>query len=114
MSKTNKWLAAASIMVSMASSFCDADTQVVVSNYQLWATTNGNDIVRVIPTAISVANGEACSDPDSYMVKSTLSAGQINRIYSTLLAAKISGKPVRLVTSGCMTNRPAIVDALLD
>ena len=88
-------------------------SQTVVSNFQLWATT-GQDTIRVVPIGVSVVNPDGCTDPDSYMVNVALTPAQISRIYSALLAAKTSGKAVRLATSGCQSNRPAIYDVILD
>lgn len=84
-------------------------------DYQLWSTTNGTDVIRVIPIGTPVSNTQepACSDPDSYMVKSDLTESSINRIYSTLLAAKMASKPITLVVSGCQLNRPAIVNVII-
>lgn len=92
-----------------------ADVTVDVADYQLWSTTNGTDIIRLIPTGVAVNNAQApsCPDADSYMVKSTLSASSIDRIYSSLLAAKMSSKPVTITISGCETSRPAIVNVIM-
>lgn len=82
-------------------------SEVVLDKFQLWSTTNGDDLIRVIPTGTAVvANG--CSDPDSYFVKSTLSETVKDRIYNTLLSAKLSKQAVTIKLSGCETNRPAI------
>ncbi len=89
-----------------------ADAVIDIPDFQLWSTTNGTDIVRVIPNGVAVS-AQGCSDPDSYMVKSTLSAASISRIYATLLAAKMASKPVTIVVIGCETNRPAIVNVLI-
>lgn len=92
-----------------------ADVFIDLADYQLWSTTNGTDVIRVVPIGASVNNTQTptCSDADSYMVKSTLSAASINRIYSTMLAAKMASKPITIVVSGCELNRPAIVSAII-
>ena len=88
-----------------------ADVVIDLPDFQLWSTTNGTDM-RVIPNGVAVS-AQGCSDPDSYMVKSTLSAASVSGIYATLLAAKMASKPVTIVISGCESNRPAIVNVLI-
>jgi hypothetical protein len=96
-----------------------ADINVDLSDFQLWSATNGSDLIRVIPKGVPVmtpqinALAPACTDNDSYMVKTTIAPAAISRMYSTLLAAKMSAKTVTLVLSGCETNRPAIVSVEL-
>jgi hypothetical protein len=90
----------------------NANTSVDIINFELWSTTNGLDVIRVVPTSAAVV-GIGCSDPDSYLVKTTMSDKSVNRIYATLLTAKISSRQVRLFVSGCELNRPAIVNVIM-
>ena len=56
----------------------------------------------------SVSNPDSCPDADSYMVDTTLSQATIQRIYSTLTTAAVANKEVKVVLSGCESNRPRI------
>ena len=89
-----------------------ADEFVELSDFQLWSTTNGEDAIRVIPNGVAV-RGQGCLDADSYIVKTTLTAPAISRVYATLLAAKMGSKPIKLFIAGCELNRPAIVNAII-
>ena len=95
-----------------SSSYSLADGYVELVEYQLWSTTNGANTIRVIPTG-ALVDAQGCSDPDSYMVKTTLEEAAINRIYSSLLTAKMSDKPVKIYIQGCEVNRSAIVNVIL-
>lgn len=50
------------------------------------------------------------------MVSSALSAEVRQRIYSTLLAAKLAGRPVRLYldTNACESNRPRVNNVTIE
>ena len=84
----------------------------VAAPFQLWATTNGNDAIRVVPVEARI-NPDGCTDADSYMVKKTLSEASKARIYSALLAAKMGARGVTLQIEGCESARPAIVDVVI-
>jgi hypothetical protein len=107
------------IFLASISMYSLADINVDLNDFQLWSTTAGSDLIRVIPKGVPVMTPQinslapTCTDYDSYMVKTTLTPAAINRMYSTLLAAKMSAKPVTIVLSGCETNRPAIVSVEL-
>lgn len=101
------------VVLTSLSMFSFADVNVDLNDFELWSTTAGSDLIRVFPKGVPVNNSATCGDADSYMVKTTLAPAAINRMYSTLLAAKMSAKPVRLMISGCETNRPAIVSVEL-
>ena len=105
--KVMKWLLIAFISMPARAGI------VNLSSFQLWSTTNGSDVIRVIPDNASVV-AEGCNDPDSYMVDTALTDAAKSRIYSTLLAAKMSDKPVRLNIQGCESNRPAINNVILN
>lgn len=94
------------------STYSLADGYVEINQYQLWSTINGTNTIRIIPTDSQV-DAQECSDPDSYMVKTTLEETAISRIYSSLLTAKMSDKPVKVYIQGCEANRPAIVNVIL-
>ncbi|UTW44511.1 hypothetical protein KFE80_08895 [bacterium SCSIO 12696] len=87
--------------------------EVTLENFQLWSTTYGNDVIRVLPVGATVI-ADGCTDPDSYMVKTSLPEAVKARIYSTLLAAKMAGKTVKITTSACEDNRPAINNVILE
>jgi hypothetical protein len=80
---------------------------VKLDDFKLWSTTYGKDTIRVLPIGQPVVASE-CADPDSYMVSTSLTEPAIARIYSTLLAAKMSGISVELHVDGCEYSRPAI------
>ncbi|MGH8602100.1 MAG: hypothetical protein ACREXR_04785 [Gammaproteobacteria bacterium] len=90
------------------------DGWVTVSSFRLWSNTYGADTIRI--EAADYYNPAACSDGDSYMVSSILSGEARQRIYATMLAAKMATKPVRLRldTSTCQDGRPRIVNVMLD
>ncbi len=103
-------------MASVSSTIHAADQSITLNDFELWSTTYATDTIRVFPTGIPVNNSScsgAGSNPDSYMVKTTLSPAAISRIYATLLSAKMSGKPVVIYTSGCEDNRPAILTVMI-
>ena len=54
-----------------------------------------------------------CSDPDSYMVSTSLSHEVQSRIFSVLMTAKVANQPVKINVKGCEDNRPAITSAIL-
>lgn len=95
-------------LIALISTNAFAGQFVTISNFKLWATTYGDDAIRI--TDATVVNPSSCSDPDSYFVLKTLTTQEKNRIYSTLLAAVSANKPVEIWVDGCEGNRPAIKD----
>jgi hypothetical protein len=89
-----------------------AGVWVDISDIKLWSNTYTADTIRV-ETSEARMNPSNCSDPDSYMVLSTLSEPTQQRIYSSLLAAKMSNKIIRLRIDGCQSERPAIINVVL-
>jgi hypothetical protein len=81
---------------------------VTLTDYTLWSTTLGSDVIRI--TASTRINPANCLDPDSYLVPTTLSKEAKARIYTTLLTARALGKPVEVWVSDtiCESSRPAI------
>lgn len=81
-------------------------------SFYLWSNTYQAEIIRVeVPSGI--INPSACSDPDSYMVLSSIAESAQQRIYSTLLAAKMAGKKIQLRIDGCESNKPALINVRL-
>ena len=83
-----------------------------MDNFELWSNTYETDVIRVVDLG-GIQNPESCGDPDSYYVSTALSSESQNRIYSTLMAAKISGKTIEIVLNGCEGNKPRLVSVLL-
>ncbi|MBQ4831574.1 hypothetical protein J8L84_20050 [Alteromonas sp. MMG017] len=103
------------LLLTLFSSFSYANfAEVEISTFQLWSTTRGLNIIRVIPTnSGSLSNPGNCTTLDSYMVRRSLTEEEKSRMYSTLLAAKMAGISVSLEIMGCEENRPAIRDVIL-
>lgn len=89
-----------------------AGVWVDISDFHLWSNTYEYDIIRV-EVVSGYQNPSSCSQPDSYMVLTTLSESSKQRIYSTLLAAKMANRGVRLRVDGCQGDRPAIQNVIL-
>lgn len=122
---------AAFAMVTLASVGASANdgsngaVTLTADSYILWANALGsNNVIRMV-----VKNGDyynaagktsagawVCTDVDSYMVSSTLPADARQRIYSTLLAAKLAGKAVRLYVDSntCEDKRPKVYQVTVD
>ena len=83
-----------------------------MQDFQLWSNTYEWEVIRVIDLN-GTQNPEGCSDPDSYFVSQSLSLEAQNRIYSTLLAAKLSGLPIQVVLNGCENTKPRITNVIL-
>ncbi|OZG72363.1 hypothetical protein BTA51_16670 [Hahella sp. CCB-MM4] len=89
-----------------------AETWKTIQNFNVWSMSNASNLtIRV--TGIPIENPESCSDADSYMVQSSIAESGQDRIYSTLLAAAVSGKPVHISLSGCESNRPRITNVVI-
>ena len=95
------------ICVTLAQNVRAAGEWVDLTGFYLWSNTYLLDVIRVEVGGV-IQNPGGCSDPDSYMVLTTLSAEAKQRIYSTLLAAKLAGRPVRLRVDGCESNKPPL------
>ena len=108
-------------LASLGASAHDGNNGMVTlaaDSYSLWTTAGSGNVIR-----ISLHNGNDyynasgnCNDVDSYMVASALGTEVRQRIYSTLLSAKLAGKPVRLYldTNNCEENRPRVVNVTID
>lgn len=83
----------------------------------LWSNTHSNDTIRIVVTPADYYNpaGAICCDVDSYMVASNISAEARQRIYSTILAAKLAGKAVKLYvdSDGCEQGRPRVLNVTI-
>jgi len=87
------------------------DGWVTASNFALWTTTYGSDVIRVeVSDGYYNPAGTVCTDLDSYMVSTALSKEAQQRIYSALLSASLANKSVRLFidTNYCQNSRPMI------
>ena len=89
---------------------------VTLSTFTLWSNTYEADTIRVSAPDYYNPAGAVCNNPDSYMVSSTISEQARQRIYSTLLAAKMANKPVNvsLATNTCQEGRPKIINVTID
>lgn len=90
------------------------DGWVTAKSYQLWTNTYGSKEIRVVPND-GVYNPQGCSDPDSYMVSTAHADSVQQRIYSSLLAAKLAGQSVRLNidSSACQGSKPRILTVVI-
>jgi hypothetical protein len=107
-------------MVSLASvgahAHDGANNWVTLSGaYTLWSNTHNNNTIRIVLPANDYYNPQSCSNVDSYMVASSLSTEARQRIYSTLLAAKLASKPVKLYVSSnaCEDARPQVLNVTI-
>lgn len=91
---------------------------LTADSYKLWSNTPGsNNVIRISMRADSVYNpSQNCTDLDSYMVSSVIPEVARQRIYSTLLAAKLAGRPVRLYidTNACEDKRPRVNNVTIE
>src|SRR5262245_46281518 len=92
-----------------------AGTWIQVSNFWLYTSlTSSPDATIRVAVGGSFSNPELCSATVGYLVLSSLSAKNKDRIYSTLLAASMAQRPVYLYLSGCEQNRPGILVVALN
>jgi hypothetical protein len=88
-----------------------------VTNLQLWSNAYTAPQIRIALPNQTVKNPSACPGDantiDSYMVNETLPVDVKQRIYSTLLAAKMAKISIRLRIEGCYGGRPAITNVVL-
>lgn len=103
---------AAIVLMAMVYSANATAEFVTLSNFTLWSNTYANAQIRLSDVGVPI-NPSGCTDLDSYMVLSSLSAEIKNRIYSTLLSAKAMNRPVKLWVEGCESNRPAILTVII-
>lgn len=100
------------ICVAISQNTRAAGKWVDLTDFYLWSNTYLLDVIRV-EVGGAIQNPGGCSDPDSCMVLTTLSEEAKQRIYSTLLAAKLAGRPVRLRVDGCESDKPTIISVVL-
>ncbi len=114
---------AAFFMVTLASVLAyanDGNNGLVTLSpaYTLWSNTYQDNTIRIVLPAGDYYNpaGAVCNNVDSYMVSSSITAEARQRIYSTLLAAKLASKPVklRLDTNVCEQGRPRVLNVTID
>lgn len=82
-----------------------------VNAFELWPSLYDEDRIRLLSLdAGYVYIPEGCASLDSYIVQDSLSEGSKNRIYSTLLMALTTKRPVDLFIVGCdaVFDRPVI------
>ena len=91
---------------------------LAASSYKLWTNTPGaGNAIRISLLVADYYNASGnCTDVDSYMVSSALPAEARQRIYSTLLSAKLAGKPVRLYidSNNCESQRPMVMNVTIE
>lgn len=97
------------ITLVIASAPAAAVTEVVANSVQVWSNVYCDNRIRIATPGQAVVNNGGCSDPDSYMVLTTVPKEAQARIYATLMSAKMAGKPVTLHVEGCESGRPAVV-----
>lgn len=98
--------------VAVAQNARASSAWVTVTDYQLWSNFYLGSVIRVEVSG-TVENPAGCSNPDSYMVLATLPEAVKQRMYSTLLAATLAGRSVRMRVHGCETDRPAVISVVL-
>jgi hypothetical protein len=83
--------------------------------YYLWSNTYEDNIIRIMLRVPDYyhpyINTTSCPNSitaDSYMVSTAIPADARQRIFTTLLSAKLAGKPVRLFIDGCQGGLPRV------
>ena len=109
--KLLKSLAVLSLVLYPAAVSSAEDIALSGNNMGIWTSGNGEDIIRVT-TPDKIVNNWGCTDPDSYIVRSTSVTQVKERIYATLLSAKAHGMSLTIRVQGCESDRPAILDVL--
>lgn len=108
----------ASLGASAANDGSNGVVTLGASSYKLWTNVGTGNVIRLSVVAPETIYNAAmtCNDPDSYMVSSALPADVRQRIYSTLLSAKLAGKPVRLYIDSniCEDNRPRVTNVTIE
>lgn len=91
------------------------DGWVKISNFKLWSNTYQSDVIRIETSDGYYNPAGRCSNLDSYMVSTVLSLEIQQRIFSTLLAALMAGKDIRLRldTQLCEQDRPSILNVTI-
>ncbi len=90
---------------------------VTISNFDLWSNTYTEPQIRINLNNDTYYNPAGhCTLVDSYMVSTTLSEKQQDRIYSMLLSAVLAKKSlrIRLDTNYCENNRPMILNVVIN
>jgi len=108
-----KTILAAAMLGFMSLPAYSTDTFVTLTEYELWSNTYNDSQIRILDLD-GVSNPESCTDPDSYFIDPATSDVLENRIYSTLLAAKIGNQEVTVVLNSCWSNRPRIINVILE
>ena len=85
---------------------------VDLTSFELWSNSYTDSQIRIL-VADTPVNPSGCADPDGYMVLSTLPQAVQQRIYSSLLTAKIADRPITLRVDGCEDTRPAVLHVIL-
>jgi hypothetical protein len=107
-------------LASLGASAHDGNNGTVTlaaDSYKLWTNAGAGNVIRISLKVADYYNpAEHCNDVDSYMVAAALGAEVRQRIYSTLLSAKLAGKPVRLYldTNACEEQRPRVVNVTIE
>ncbi|PCH65672.1 MAG: hypothetical protein COC04_01305 [Gammaproteobacteria bacterium] len=103
-----KYLMVMFVLVFQFSGSAMAEGTFEIENFEVWSNTTA-DLDQIRITGATMNNPDGCTDTDSYMVDTTLSEEVRGRIYSTLLAAVMASRKVRVTVDGCIINRPKIV-----
>lgn len=113
-----KLLMALSIMFASCTNAHDGNNGwVTISNFDLWSNTYTEPQIRINLNNDTYYNPAGhCTLVDSYMVSTSLSEKQQDRIYSMLLSAVLAKKSlrVRLDTNYCENNRPMILNVVIN
>jgi len=111
MSSMMKRARACALLSSLACAGLASADDVSLPDVVVWSNIdNGTNVIRVT-TSGGVVNPASCTNPDSYLVLTTLSQQTQSRTLAVLLTAKAMGRPVSVRVIGCESNRPAIVGA---
>jgi hypothetical protein len=91
-----------------------AEWAMLPAYFSIWSGAYDADVIRIGGVSASITNPAGCADPDSYMVRTTLTKETKARIYATLLLAKAIGKSVTIWVNGCESARPAIETVIIE
>lgn len=103
------------LIASQSIAFSGNNGWLTIDDFTLWSNTYTTDTVRIEIDG-DYYNPANCTDTDSMMVAAELSEEARARIYSTLLAAKLSSTPVKLFidSSSCERTRPKVLNVVLE
>jgi hypothetical protein len=79
---------------------------IVLTTFQVWSSASSDNVIRVTTPGQAIVNPDNCSDPDSYMVRTTMAKEAQARVFAVLLTARAMGTPVTVRISGCESLRP--------